>query len=168
MHKPCSILQKQAKEVNPSTQVELHSCRVSVLHCPLSSAPGRLLLLRWDSCAACEAAPKPLKFSTWHVKTNSLFADLKKWTDKSFMKTNIDLYLEQNKLIQQRRLGTKCLRSSSVEKDGGPWWATGCTAVNRTPWQRWRLTTLWAALARAYQQVRRRHYASLFGTFEAT
>lgn len=30
MHKPCSILGKQAKEVNPSTQAESYSSRVPV------------------------------------------------------------------------------------------------------------------------------------------
>lgn len=44
--------------------------------------------------------------------------NLRKWTD--LMKTNTFLYLEENKLIQQDRLGTSCLRSSSVKKYWGP------------------------------------------------
>ena len=64
------------------------------------------------------------------------FNNSRKWTDKNLMKPNTDLYLKQNKLIQQHRLGTNCLRSSSVEKYWGLWCATGCTAASRTPWQR--------------------------------
>lgn len=168
MHKPWSILQKQAKAVNSSTQVESYGCRVSVRHGPLVPSPGGSCC--WDGTT--ELHVKQL-LNHWSFQPDMLEQTLpltiwKKWTDKNLMKTNTDLYLGQKKLIQQAQAGDQLPQEQLWGKALRTLVSNRLHSSQQNPLQRWRLTTLWAALARAYQQVRRRHYASLFGTCEAT
>lgn len=47
--------------------------------------------------------------------------NLRKWTDENLMKVSIILHLRQRNPRKQHSLGKNSLRSSSVEKDWGPW-----------------------------------------------